>query len=212
MRATRPSRDEPSLCGHPRGEWTVEGSAMPDATRMTLGGSMADTVVEPTVNLGLEWYSDGKTGLQRWFEGSRVVDSTGMPLVVYHGAKYDFSAFEEQEHHPDCYGGPAFFFTSNPDYASAEAGTRRGQPHVKPCFLRMVNPLVLDYAGSPWCGDTEAVLQARMGGHDGLIRLNMVSALRGYSFDEYVVFEPTQIKSAIGNSGAFDGRNPDLRA
>lgn len=28
---------------------------------------------------------------------------------------------------------------------------------------------------------------------------------------EIIVFEPTQVKSAVGNSGAFDGSNPDIR-
>lgn len=37
------------------------------------------------------------------------------------------------------------------------------------------------------------------------------AALGGGVAKSYVVFEPAQIKSATGNSGAFDGANPDIR-
>lgn len=40
-------------------------------------------------------------------------------------------------------------------------------------------------------------------GYDGIF-------VRMRSGDEYIAFEPTQIKSATGNSGAFDGSNPSI--
>src|SRR5699024_5796966 len=41
-------------------------------------------------------------------------------------------------------------------------------------------------------------------GHDGII-------FQSEGANEYVAFEPTQIKSAIGNRGTFDPANPDIR-
>jgi len=54
-------------------------------------------------------------------------------------------------------------------------------------------------------------------GYDGVIFRNVedVANDAGRRFtdetDVYAVFEPTQIKSAIGNNGDFDGKNPDIR-
>lgn len=41
-------------------------------------------------------------------------------------------------------------------------------------------------------------------GYDGIIRKNYESSTH------YIVFSPTQIKSAVGNNGKFSVRNPDL--
>ena len=42
-------------------------------------------------------------------------------------------------------------------------------------------------------------------GYDGVIRME------GDEVDEYIAFEPTQIKSATDNVGTFDASNPDIR-
>jgi len=61
-----------------------------------------------------------------------------------------------------------------------------------------------DYvSGSQWDNDLNKVI--RDAGFDGIIG----STPKG--FTEYVAFRPTQIKSATGNTGAFDGTNPDIR-
>lgn len=41
-------------------------------------------------------------------------------------------------------------------------------------------------------------------GYDGIV-------VRMKAGDEYIAFDPTQIKSATGNNGQFDGNNPDIR-
>lgn len=148
-----------------------------------------------------------------WFRDSKVVDAAGEPLVVYHGTKRSgFSAFQGSEDSMLQYGGPAHFFTSSAEYASQEAGVRGPAPGVLPCYLALANPLILDYRGEVWDGDSGVLSAARTGGHDGLIRLNVKSMLRGIMFDEFVAFDPRQIKSAFGNCGAFDPADPDIRA
>lgn len=72
----------------------------------------------------------------------------------------------------------------------------------------------LDVAPQP---DRLAVLM-REAGH-GDFGKNIRAMLEAAGFDgvaypeegEYVAFRPEQIKSAIGNNGEFDGRNPDIR-
>lgn len=47
-------------------------------------------------------------------------------------------------------------------------------------------------------------------GYDGAILLE-VSRDRQTEHEVWAAFEPSQVKSAIGNAGAFDGRDPDIR-
>lgn len=51
---------------------------------------------------------------------------------------------------------------------------------------------------------------AKKSGFDGAL-LSELDINREAHHDVYAAFEPTQIKSAIGNSGAFDPKNPDIR-
>ena len=60
-------------------------------------------------------------------------------------------------------------------------------------------------AESPWGREILARVKAH-GGFDGVILKNSPKG-----FDEYLVYKPTQIKSAIGNTGAYDPNNPDIR-
>lgn len=148
---------------------------------------------------------------KRWFKGSKVVDENGEPLVVYHGtnAEKDFTAFDSKEASiPGTY-----FFTPHAEYAGGWAGQKRITPNARvlPTFLSLKNPLVIDYAGRQWDGDSKVVNTAKVGGYDGIIRRNMKSMLHpDITFDEYVAFSPTQIKSATGNKGTFDPTNPNI--
>lgn len=57
---------------------------------------------------------------KRWFAGSKVVDSEGKPLVVYHGTTGDFDAFDLGYSGSDGvgYSAPAIFAASDPAIAS----------------------------------------------------------------------------------------------
>ena len=48
----------------------------------------------------------------------------------------------------------------------------------------------------------------RAGGHDGLIYSNEVEGQRGD--DSYVILDPNQAKSAIGNRGTFDSKDSNI--
>jgi hypothetical protein len=62
-----------------------------------------------------------------------------------------------------------------------------------------------DEYGYPDDAQMQAAVRAR--GHDGIIIENPA----GYpDIKHYVAFEPTQIKSAIANSGKFDPKNPSI--
>lgn len=154
---------------------------------------------------------------QNWFGDSKVVDGQGKPLVVYHGTGADFSSFDPDQIGKNYEKGDerGFFFTDNPAEAdwAADRGAEMsgGAANVMPVYLALRNPLVVEVPrsaekrglGDPssyYDNNTEEILlAAEQGGHDGVVVRN---SERNYA--TYVAFDPTQIKSAIGNSGAFD--------
>lgn len=78
-----------------------------------------------------------------WFEGSKVVDENGEPLVVWHGSSVNYiTEFNENS-----------FFTENKEMATAY-GLKflyPGQaPSVYPVFLSIKNPNVYDAEGRPY--------------------------------------------------------------
>lgn len=88
-------------------------------------------------------------------------------------------------------------------------------PSVMASYLSMQNPLEHDFAGRSYDVDrdnlSEVINQAKADGHDGVIFRNFDDAVHGEDpADHYVVFKPTQIKSATGNNGQFDSSNPSV--
>lgn len=121
---------------------------------------------------------------------------TGEPMVVYHGTGKDFSEFQEGKRQSQ-YGG-GIYFGKDPKVASSFASPLRGPaPNVMPVYLSLQNPFIEtgDYAKTP------KVPKLKDQGYDGIIALD----------GQIVAFDPTQIKSATGNTGDFDGTNPDIR-
>jgi hypothetical protein len=85
--------------------------------------------------------------------------------------------------------------------------------NVVPVFLSMQNPLVVKVGGLISTGEVQDHIDAaRRDGHDGLILKEIEDSpvLAAIRSDHYVVFEPSQIKSATGNRGTFDPRSNDL--
>ncbi len=151
---------------------------------------------------------------QAWFAGSKVVDTSGKPLVVYHGTGADTGNVFL----------PGTYFTPRTDVADiyAKAPTRQvggDGPNVTPVFLSLRNPYVhddqstgenLSHAVLGRRGNMEEVREnLRSRGFDGIVIKNYFDL--GGMQDQYVAFSPTQIKSAIGNNGNYDAANPDIR-
>lgn len=162
---------------------------------------------------------------QRWFGDSKVVDENGDPLVVYHGSTergidvFDTSRVTQRSERGDAAGT---YFTSDPAHASAFMRPKpmRGQPRAEPgqlvaAYLSLQNPLDTTASiararkrGMSFGDAKRAALEALdRDVHDGIV-------FRGDRMNppEYVAFRPEQIKSATGNSGAFDPENPSILA
>lgn len=184
--------------------------------------------------------AERKANLDAWVKGSVVVDEKGQPLPVFHGTNTPgFSIFAYTRGLPIYSGravhGAGIYFSRAPDMAAvyAEGGA------IYPVYLRILNPFIrgvtpwgenmiaavrehylskgyaADRAESMakylretpkgWPGElTPDTIQAMLkaDGYDGLI----------YADTIYVVFDPSQIKSATGNDGTFDLDDPDIRS
>jgi hypothetical protein len=155
---------------------------------------------------------------KRWFGDSKVVDSDGKPLVVYHGTSKDkdFTSFNV--------GMRGAWFTSSPEEASMYSKENDSQGYkyeggkfiaknvasrVMPVYLSIQNPYVL----------TKDDLEKLKGSNYAEAQRYVFSRARSQGFDGIdlgdgvwvVLKSPTQIKSAVGNRGTFDETKKDIR-
>lgn len=156
-----------------------------------------------------------------WCSDTAVASGDGTPIVVYHGTNADISAFA-----PGADGG--IHFGSANQAAMRVAGTGK---NLLPVYLSIRNPRRSKDCGGKW---KSKITSAKAAGHDGIVYLNRyegismettlraqregvnLDALSDADFrrfapeaqDSYIAFRPEQVKSAIGNSGTYDPRNP----
>lgn len=146
---------------------------------------------------------------KKWFNGSRVVDSSGQPLVVYHGTNSEF----------DTYNRAPIYFTPDRSVAVGYAMHRDNNPerltlapNVRPAYLRVTNPVVLNEAQlAALIADEDgkrnwAVLDITLSrrwqknGHDGIYLKNVLD-FAGWEenrfvdkrYDQWIVFSSDQI-------------------
>ena len=156
---------------------------------------------------------------KRWFGNSVVVNDDGSPMVLYHGTGDDIKSFDIDRAVSTTGNVTAvwgLFFTPNKDEASRYAMDFHDKGgNVVPVYIRLTNPYKMPYTefdshamkvvrGISQDQAVEEEKQFRdeliQDGHDGII------IGRG-KYIEYVVFDPKQVKSAIGNTGKFDTDN-----
>jgi hypothetical protein len=138
---------------------------------------------------------------KEWFGDSKVVDSDGKPLVVYHGTNVEFNEFR-----PSKNGQLGAGIYLSPWESDAD---NYGNRKIK-AYVKMENPYLIEgRRNAPLYtkGLQEVLLNQ---GYDGII-LTEPNYDEFGGIDEIVVFSPTQIKSATDNNGQFDGSNPDIR-
>ena len=129
-----------------------------------------------------------------WFGDSKVVDADGRPLRVYHGTAKAFNKINMRK------GAQGVFWVTSDRSAidNGEIGAS-GKGAVMELYAKINNP-----AG--WSEYDKFSIGELIGrGYDGIILRDNDGTFTA------VVFEPTQIKSAISNTGEFDPTNPDIR-
>ena len=156
---------------------------------------------------------DKEKNFKEWFGDSKVVDSDGNPLVVYHGTKGDFKEFDNKKIgtlNDDGISGKGFYFT--PIYNIAKNYSEDG--NVLSVYLNIKKPFLKDQNSNEWKNNHKKYFMNKMpeettnllkkDGYDGVFEVR-----RG-QIKEINVFNSNQIKSATGNKGAFDPKSNDI--
>jgi hypothetical protein len=166
----------------------------------------------------------------KWFGDSKVIDSSGNPLIVYHGTDKDFSEFKKEfigiAYTGSIYVSKGFYFTNSLRMLDSYVGTYmsdmtdkefmnqwkydKNHPenirpnNVYPVYLRALNPFFVDYADIQ--KDINAVNDEF---HSGNYDSCFISTKYHPTNIEYIVYDPTQIKS-IFNQGTWNPNNADI--
>lgn len=148
-----------------------------------------------------------RANFKNWF-GQSVITKTGKPggkpLVVYHGTAASFSTFRPSQGS----FGVGIYFASDPQDANSYAEMKEGSQNVIPAYVKITNPLVLPASASKWPQEYQGMWGndaykltelAQQQGHDGII----IRGAGNNGGDYYVVFQPQNIKSALGNDGSY---------
>jgi len=138
----------------------------------------------------------GSPQFKEWFGGSKVVDSSGSPLVVYHGTSSEFDEFDPAASpvNDDGYMGAGSYFIADKtlatQYSLMASDNKPGTPRVVEAYLSIKNPVVISQSDQTYGMTREEVVawteKKKSQGHDG--------ATNGQG--EWVAFYPKQIKQA----------------
>lgn len=148
-----------------------------------------------------------------WFGNSKVVDEDGQPLVVYHGTSGAAAAegISEFKLGNGLYG-VGVYATDNPTRASGY--TTKGRGHVYPLYVSLQNPISsTDFRarfGSRTFSTAEGNAirkQLVAEGYDGVLDSGFGERKKAW---EVVVFNPSQLKSAISNVGTYGKQDPNI--
>ncbi|MDR2240017.1 MAG: hypothetical protein LBE33_06185 [Zoogloeaceae bacterium] len=207
---------------------TLQGMLEALANQQAVGGGIPPTrSVEETIRQLSEKVNPDSV--------SKVIDpETGEPMVMYHGTGADFNIFKAgytglMFASPSAYQATEFarnaafnlyrqqYIQQHPNatdreiialsntYIDEHGGTGPGA-NVMPVFVSARNPF--DASGMKW-DDAEHpnhIADVKAKGHDAL----WIREHESNTHANIAVVSPTQIKSAIGNTGAFDPANPDI--
>lgn len=187
-----------------------------------------------------KWFGDWEKAYktQDYTGVSMVVDENGEPLMVYHGTTKDFHVFDITKGTKNTkvdWGNLGFFFT--PNYSLAEDFTRykwaisekskiKKGSRIITVFLNIRIPNIIsarEFSIYPTKID-EQFRKIQMQEHDGWIitkfeeedkqswiRLFGEEGIKEFLYNQYVAFEPEQIKLADGSNTTFNPNNPDIR-
>jgi hypothetical protein len=185
-----------------------------------------------------EWEAPtSRPEFRSWFGRSKVVDAQGKPLVVYHGTGADITIFRASR---QGWYGKGMYFTDDATLAEEYSLNADEGQNIMPVYLRMERPYIYRepayYERDP--GDEANFdllrdilprekaqrLIAKLRREDtGYVGRQIQDALREMGCDgliiesssspgarEFIVFESSNIKSAVSNDGSFDRDDPNI--
>lgn len=172
---------------------------------------------------------EGNSAFRKWFGNSKIIDDEGNPAICYHATTGDFAEFIPGGLDVKV-SGPAMWFTFDAEDQPAAhniygpKGFRTGT-NVMPVYIKMERPLVIDtmvdleWARSVFANNSSEFPQiltqqwvdevSKDGEYDGIIFDAKALGWRN-AVCEVIVFNPNQVKSALGNKGSFDSESNDI--
>ena len=145
-----------------------------------------------------EWFGDWENDPEN---ASKIVDENGEPMVVYHGSEEDFNVFDKTKGRANMDIQGMFFTPWDDDARGYGSNVRAFYLNIR----KPANESTGYRALKKFQGQNGAGIKAReylvSEGYDGLNNEDQ----------EFVAFDPTQIKSATDNVGTFDAENADIR-
>jgi hypothetical protein len=109
--------------------------------------------------------------------------------------------------------GAGFYFTPDPSYSFIrDIGTHEGG-NVMPVYVSIRNPVFLNASQIEGAGHPDTIAALKAQGYDGAIFAEDPGDLRRRGVGgatQILVFDATQIKSAIANRGTFDPNDPNV--
>jgi hypothetical protein len=147
-----------------------------------------------------------RSGFDRWFAESVVVDAKGQPLTVYSGPP-DARGIIAEGFKPSPTRGAVYFATDSYGVADTYADDSRAldyqnaEPQTLALHLSIRNPYMVDGKGQRWRETERHIQEARALGHDGIIIKNSRDEYNhtgngGRLSTVYAVFDATQIAAA----------------
>lgn len=89
-----------------------------------------------------DWFGDWENNHEN---SSKVIDTNGEPMVVYHGTNGNFTVFDPSKMGVNANAeGPGFYFTNDKNTAEGYQNTNKDNPNLFEVFLNIKNPINLN--------------------------------------------------------------------
>jgi hypothetical protein len=138
-----------------------------------------------------------------WFGKSKIVDTNNQPMIMYHKSRCKelFSEFKLENTEKNPYNVDYGVYFVNAHYSNNISYIGDGLEYY--VFLKMLNPFyIYDNNGHPYDMNGQMLIfidvskpycdDLKLKGYDGII-------IKSNHYDQYVAFEPNQIKSVYNN-------------
>ena len=151
---------------------------------------------------------------QREANKAKFLEPSKAKERLYHATGADIKEFDKSKVKRP-YFGHGFHMAESPTLANFYADQHKEGQNVMPVHAQIKNPFVLksmtDWYDVPGNTDAERTNWVKSQGYDGIKYPHGAPYNAPHeSGTGWVAFEPTQIKSAIGNRGTYDTTNPDI--
>ncbi len=197
-----------------------EAAEQVEAVRQSLGEQIGTEAIRHATAEVLPKDITQTPEFKRRIEGTAILDQTGKPMRVYHGTPQTYEEYRKE--------ASGIWFSDDPTEASVFAYSRgigqsflpepledfyhgyespvgskaREGANVRPAYLNIKNPYVIDAQGEEFIewrsthNINREIQRAKVGGHDGIILKNIKNYDTSPESTSYVAFEPEQVISA----------------